>query len=38
MKNDTREGSLGCVRKVNDTDIVLKNKPGDIYNREIFFT
>ena len=38
MENDTREGFLGCMGKVDGTDIVLKNKPGGVYNGEIFFT
>ena len=38
MKNDFREGFLGCVGKPDGTDIVLKNKPGGAYNGEIFFT
>ena len=37
MENDTREGILGCVEKVDGIDIVLKNKPGGVYNGEIFF-
>ena len=38
MKNDSREGFLGCVGKLDSTDIALKNKPGGAYNGEIFFT
>ena len=38
MKNDSREGFLGCVGKVDGTDIVLKYKPGGVYDGEIFFT
>lgn len=32
------KGIFGYVGKVNDIDIVLKNKLGNIYNEEIFFT
>ena len=38
MENDTREGFLGCIGKVDGTDIILKNKPGGVYNGEIFLT
>lgn len=38
MENNQREGFLGCVGKVDGTDIALKHKPGGIYNGEIFFT
>lgn len=38
MKNDSRKGFLGCMGKVDGTDIVLKYKPGGVYNREVFFT
>lgn len=38
MENDTREGFLGCMGKVDGTDIVLKNKLGGVYNGDIFFT
>ena len=38
MENDTREEFLGCVGKVDGTNIVLKNKPEGIYNGEIVFT
>lgn len=37
MENITQEGFLGCVEKINSTNIVLKNKPESVYNGEIFF-
>ena len=38
MENDTQKGFLGCVRKIDSIDIILKNKSRGVYNREIFFT
>lgn len=37
MENDQREGFFGCVGKVNGIDIVLKHKPGKVYNKKIFY-
>ena len=37
MKNSDREGFLGAVGKLDDTDIVLKFKPGGIFKGGIFF-
>lgn len=38
MNNDSREGFLGAVGKIDVTDIVLKHKPGGIYEGETSFT
>ncbi len=37
MKNNSKEGFLGCVGNVDSIDIVLKYKPRCLYNRELFF-
>lgn len=37
IENVIGEGFLGCVRKVDGTNIILKNKPGVFYNKKIFF-
>lgn len=37
MKNNDKKRFLDYVRKLNDTDIVLKYKLKSIYNKKIFF-
>lgn len=36
MKNNQHESFLGCVKKVDSTNIILKYKPEGICNGEIF--
>lgn len=36
MINNDREGFLGTVGKIDGTDIILKHKPGGIYDGETF--
>lgn len=36
MKNNTLEEFLNCMKKVDNIDIVLKNKLEGIYNKKIF--
>ncbi len=38
MKNNNKERFLDCVGKVDDINIILKYKLGDVYNKKIFFT
>lgn len=38
MKNNNKKRFLDFIEKIDDINIVLKYKPGNIYNRKIFFT
>lgn len=38
LQNDDREGFIGCIGKVDGTDIVLEYKPGGVYEGEQFFS
>ena len=37
MNHHSREGFLGAVGKIDGTGIVLKHKPGGIYNGDFFY-
>lgn len=38
MKNDIQKEFLDCLKKIDSTNIIFKNKSRDIYNGKIFFT